>query len=169
MITVYTDMDGKFSIPLSGELIAAHNLYFSYEGLERTVRTFHPLMGSTSYDVRLMSKEDYQFSRYVAGGIGFNTTEFPSIKFSNRQRYLNKNAKAILSFLAVRLKDNSSVMIQLVAFGKTVNDIKMAKRKLKWIHDFLIDDVGIDKERIVDKIEAAGSNNTIDILQYYGE
>jgi hypothetical protein len=169
LITVYTDTAGKFSISLNSDMIASRNLYFSYEGLERTVRNFHPLMGSTNYDVRLSSAADYNLGYHFMGRPVFNNINFPSIRFFNRQRFLDKDAKAILNSISEKLKDNPSVLIQLIAYGNNINDIKNGKRKLKLIRSFLINDLNIDKDRVFEKIEPAGSNDTIDIFQYSEE
>jgi hypothetical protein len=164
MAEVYTDADGQFSLQLTGPQVTTHNLYFSAEELQRTVRTFHPLMGSTEYEVRLMGKEDYEYWSRIAGGISF-IMDFPSVRFVSTQQKLSSDTKAILNSISSYLINDTSLKIELKAYGKTPFDIKQAKRKLNLITEYFVKEYLIEVGRIRKTVEEDGPNDTVDILQ----
>ncbi len=48
-----TDSNGVFSFKLQKERVTQQNIYASYEGLVTGVRSYHPVMGNTTYDITL--------------------------------------------------------------------------------------------------------------------
>lgn len=144
---ILSDVDGNFQFTLPAPLNKPFVIQFSYPGLDKEVRSYHPAMGSTSYKVTL--NEPYFPERYIMGGIGSYIHVPDSLSFLPFHRTsnkFNKECKAFLADLAKFIKDNPNQIFTIIPI------YKMNKRKAvntsNLIKDFLVNEEGIDQERI---------------------
>ncbi|HEX6431891.1 MAG TPA: carboxypeptidase-like regulatory domain-containing protein [Niastella sp.] len=145
---ILSDKNGSFQFTLHAELTKPTVIQFSYPKLERQVRSYHPLMGSTSYDIVL--SEPYIPEYVIMGGIqpsfslplpdSLSTLSFQS---SNK---LDLKTKTLLVNLANFMKDNPNERITLQSY---YNSSKQKAVKLcNLIKNFLEIEEGINIDRI---------------------
>ena len=84
-----TDNNGAFSFTLKKERVAAQNIYVGYESLVTAVRSYHPSMENTTYDITLY-KPVVCCNIKKCEGVAFNTF---SIYFKTNSNDLNEATK----------------------------------------------------------------------------
>jgi len=161
--TTYTKADGSFSFELKEDQITTHNLYFSFEGLERTVRTYHPAMGSTGFNVSLSEPRDYSME-YVKGGITSFYETFPEVIFKNNSSTIVEDIKIALEITAGKLKNEPSMHITLEGYGTLKKHRALINKQFTEMKKFLLS-MGIDGTRIKTSITPISYVNVIDITQ----
>ncbi len=146
-IIAKTNKDGFYSFIAPPEP-KSHLISFVYPELVNAIRNYHPAMGTTSFDISLFPASKYQ--RIIMGGISSGEhIDFSSFKInSNFKTKLTNEDINKLAELAVRLKSNPNVVIEIIAAGKTPMEINIAKAWQKTIKHHLINNEGIAEERL---------------------
>ncbi|MES2774270.1 MAG: carboxypeptidase-like regulatory domain-containing protein [Bacteroidota bacterium] len=164
-IATTTDKDGRFSFEITNDNTDFHHLYFSYEGMVSEVRSYHPAMGATSFDVRLEKPDPLRCRSYVMGGISsYPTTDFPTLEMKKDQLILSKDNLDTLSIIAVKIKAFPGMLVQIVAYADKAKHKLNAQKRLDAIVKFLVKKMGIDTERLRTKIDNSVSVDTIDFI-----
>jgi outer membrane protein OmpA-like peptidoglycan-associated protein len=156
-----TDAEGKFSFELDEVAAVTHNLYFNYDDLITAVRSYHPAMLSTNYDVTLNKKRE---GFHTMGVMKIAEIDLPSLVFKNGVIKLTNDQKAMLIIVAQKLKENPDVNIEIVGYpllhGKRRFD---GYHRVENIKKYLVEKQGISAERIITNLELGGDSNTVDI------
>lgn len=105
-----------------------------------------------------------------AGGIkpaGCGIGELPSVSFKGRSVALSNDAKAVLTSVADKLRNNPNCRIAVVGYGES----NKAAQQLSWdrvniVINQLVEKEGISSDRFVFKYgEGGGDNNTVDLRE----
>jgi hypothetical protein len=145
-----SDKNGSFQFALPAGFNKTAVIQFSYPKLQREVRSYHPLMRSTSYDIVL--SEPHIPQCIIAGGIqpGFHMREplpdsLSTFSFQSSNK-LDTKTKALLTTLANFIKDNP---LQKFTIRSYYNPSKHKAVKLSnLIKNFIVDEQGVNYDRI---------------------
>ncbi len=162
-----TDQEGKFSFEVKEITAVSHNLYFNYGDLIMAVRSYHPSMQSSSYDVVLNKR-----------GEGFHTMgimipppvllDLPSLTFKTNAAKLSADNKVILADIAKRLKENPSANIIITAYPGVCGQQYIYHNRVNNIKKYLVLKEGISLDRITTNCEIdGGDKNTVDMKSDY--
>jgi hypothetical protein len=147
-----TDEQGQFQFEKS---FAGYPKVFSltirHPSMNDVVRTYHPTMASTSYDIVMKNLEDC-----------CRPAPFKSIEmdFSAKKIILDDNMKSQLVTIASTLRQNPNVYIELTSYGDNGIENTLAKYRQESISNYLVDEEGISAERIRFKT-ITGKKNTV--------
>ena len=167
--------DGKFQFELKAADLEFeepdynyHNLYFSYDSMVTVVRSYHSAMLSTFYDVAMYKKsKDGEFHSFTMGEMVSNgrlypLPDLPSVKFRNNSAILNTDTKSLLLVVALKLKENLTMSIEVVGYPGSHQHT--SKTRIDNIKNYLINSQGINPDRIRCIYEGGeGDANTVDI------
>jgi len=150
-----TDSNGHFEFPL----VIDHSsqtalLEFIYPGLLTTVRSYHAVMRSTSYEV-MMEEPVVYGSNVTMGWPVIDTFPVTEIYFNKNAARLTSKHRAILSDAAVKLRASPGLMLTVLGFVGHHNE-KMIKKWQLMVRDYLVEQEGISADRFkFDTTEAA--------------
>jgi hypothetical protein len=140
-----TDTSGRFLLEIPGENNKESLLTISFEDLIPVVRNYHPAMGSTNYDVVMVERK----GPHVMGIMlpFWDNIATPELHF--RQGFtLTSDHRLCLNKLASDLRNNPSTpALQIVGFGKSPQQQKLARKRAQQVHDFLVNQQGVSAER----------------------
>lgn len=156
-----TDNNGAFSFTLKKERVAAQNIYVGYENLVTAVRSYHPSMVNTTYDITLY-KPAVCCNIKKCEGVTFNAI---SIYFNSNSNDLNEVTKKQLDSIANSLKECPTANIRLTLYTGTRKSMqKFTATQLNAIKNYLIEQNGITGNRIkTDEVIDKTGSNRVDI------
>jgi OmpA-OmpF porin, OOP family len=101
-----------------------------------------------------------RFTTGGACGIG----DLPSVRFTGSSRTLSRDAQAILTSVAQKMKDKPECIITIVGYG----DADKRAQQLSWdranaVRTYLVERQGIGAERLIFKYGESGSSDTVDL------
>jgi hypothetical protein len=143
-----SDQNGSFQFSLPSGFNKTAVIQFSYPKLVREVRSYHPVMGSTRYDIVL--SEPYMPENVIMGGIQTSfhlpvPDSLSRLSFQSSNK-LDAKTRGFLSTLANFIKDNPN---QNIAIRSYYNASKQKALKLSTlIKNFIVDKEGVNAERI---------------------
>ncbi|MGC4099760.1 carboxypeptidase regulatory-like domain-containing protein [Ferruginibacter sp.] len=146
-----TDAEGKFSFEMDAVTGENHHLYFSYEGLITVVRTYHPVMLSTEYNVILYKPmpQDCQTTAGIMLPFGY-LGELPSLQFKGKELRLSTDNKAIIAVVADKLKANPEGSIHVKAYYTDAAKSRLlAELRVTAVRKYLVEQMGINVDRIM--------------------
>jgi hypothetical protein len=143
-----SDKNGSFQFSLPSEFNKTAVIQFSYPKLVREVRSYHPVMGSTRYDVIL--SEPYMPEYIIMGGIQTSfhlplPDSLSTLSFQSTNK-LDTKTRGLLGNLATLMKDNPNERITLRSYYKSSKQKAIKLSNL--IKNFIVDKEGINTERI---------------------
>ncbi len=145
-----SDKNGSFQFTLPSGFNKMAVIQFSYPKLVREVRSYHPLMRSTSYDIVL--SEPYIPQCIISGLMqpGFHVPvplpdSLSTLSFQSSNK-LDTKTKALLTNLSNFIKDNP---LQKFTIRSYYNTSKQKAVKLSnLIKNFIVDEQGVNYDRI---------------------
>lgn len=162
---VYTNSDGLFSITLGPGKTVTQSFIFSYDTLLPEIRSYHPVMGNTTYEVVLEPKKCCLAKLLAAINCKKeNNISLPSINFKPNSSLLSGSSKTILNDIALTLKDSPELKITVTAYPAS-NDPKqrISDNRLLKTKEYLMEQMGISSDRIItEKKPGEGDGNVID-------
>lgn len=165
-----TDESGAYSFELS-DINEPHNIYFSCRNYVRTVRTFNPGMGSTSFDVVLGSRDEdaevWSTGIMIRPSIGQQLLgDLPSLMFKKHAVIkLDKETKALLRVIGAKMKSYPTSGIVVTSYPPGCGKQYLWGQKNEEIKKYLVEHEGINADRISTNAEVGGGDeNTIDII-----
>jgi hypothetical protein len=162
-----TDKEGKFSFEVKEIAAVSHNLYFNYGDMVTVVRSYHPTMESSTYDITLDKQGE------VFHTIGVITAPpplpyLPSLNFKTNASKLSADNKIILSIIAKRLKENPFANITITAYPGVCGRQYIYQYRIDNIKKYLVLKEGISPDRITANCEIdGGDKNTVDMKSDY--
>ncbi len=161
---VYTNSDGLFSITLHTEKIVPQSFIFTYDTLMQVVRSYHPVMANTAYEIILEPKKCCLRDLWI--GICKHTKNLllPSVNFTPRATALSAETKIALKEIAGKLRENPEAIITITAYPAQ-NDPKqrISAKRLQNIFEHLVEKEGISSDRIKTEMKSGeGDGNIID-------
>jgi len=157
-----TDAEGKYSFELESVTSTSHLIYFNYKDLVTVVRNYHPVMLSTSYDIKLYKTENIGTS--ITGGvIDMAIFDLPSLVFKTKEVKLNADNRTLLSIVAAKMKANPTAAITVTASPAEHHGQPICNSRLNNIKKYLVEKEGIAADRITLNSEYGGDPNTIDL------
>lgn len=160
---VFTNSDGLFSITLHTEKIVPQSFIFTYDTLMQVVRSYHPVMANTAYEIVLEPKKCCLRDLWIAVH-DKKHLELPSVNFNTQATALTKETKTRLKEIATMLKDNPESTVTVTAYPAS-NDPKqrVSDKRLQNIAEYLMEKEGISSDRIkTEKKPGEGDGNVID-------
>jgi len=142
-----SDKDGNFQFIFSAAITKQAVIQISYGKLERQVRSYHPTMGSTSYEV--VMPEPYS-PLLIYGGLMSTSFHVPvpdslsSLSFQ-ALNLLSPKTRSFLINLAQFIKDNPGFKVTLAACYKSSS--QKAVKLQHQIKNYLVDKEGINEDR----------------------
>lgn len=144
-----SDHNGQFSfeLPNPGNIrMKSYLLSAGFPGLQTTTRSFHPVMGSTSFE----------FTLYEPAGEGsFHTMGIPYLEnriapllltFRKNDAILKEDTRKALTELSLQLKNEPRIHIDIISSGqKTAAQTELKIRQA--ITRYLVENEGISPER----------------------
>ncbi|UEG49653.1 carboxypeptidase-like regulatory domain-containing protein [Ferruginibacter lapsinanis] len=158
-----TDNSGAFSFTLKKEKVASQNIFVSAEGVVTAVRSYHPSMVNTTYDITLYKPSICCNKIKLCEGVPFTTF---TVNFKNNSSDLSEATKKQLDAIANSLKECPTGNIRLTLhIGENKSLQRSANNQLNAIKNYLIEQNGIAAERIktnevIDKI----NTNSVDVI-----
>lgn len=135
---------GYYKLELDSITIKNHIISYSKENYRSSSISFHPLMGNIKNDVNMCNYSDKQCSGYIMGAPvapRFNTI------------YISKyNDKIALNDLARKLRENPNVAVIIKLYYSRKHPKKLIEKNGKEILNYLVNNQGIDKERLIVRI-----------------
>ncbi len=145
---VFTDTSGSFIIALQADKNVPQTFIFSFGDKIPVARSFHPSMGSTSYQVVLSSKSEIAGSNGFMGILSPLAIPSASIRFEAKSSNLSETAQHTLFDVADKLKNNPAFIIKV-----TLNGIKgntsLVNKRFSTIKQQLVNDYRISPDRIL--------------------
>jgi hypothetical protein len=141
-----SDKDGNFKFTLPASFNKTAVIQFSYPGFDKEVRSYHPVMGSTSYEIIL--QEPYFPTQSIMGAIvpAFHLpSPFSSLYFQPSDK-LDSKTEAFLRDLSMFIKNHFNEKFVIRPYYKSSKQ-KAAKISVA-IQNFLVDKEGILEDRI---------------------
>lgn len=157
-----TDNNGAFSFTLKKERVAAQNIYVGYESLVTAVRSYHPSMANTTYDITLY-KPAVCCNIKKCEGVAFKAF---SIYLNTNNNELNEVTKKQLDSISNSLKECPTTNIRLTLHsGSRKSSQTSALSQLNAIKKYLIEQNGITANRIkTDEVIEKSEGKRIDII-----
>lgn len=159
-----SDKEGMFHFSFSIESPSKSSLLsIAFTGLSTVVRSYHPTMQSTSYNVILEKPHALD-----AHTMGVPVTFYFTPQTFEMPIEMNGNFRARLSALADTFRNNPTSRIQLVAYGTTQKEIHSAKELLAATKAYFVEREGISDDRFFIKIKPMrkGKKRTFDVEPY---
>jgi len=158
---IVTDNNGGFSFSLKKEKVTAQNIYASYTDLVTGVRSYHPSMENTRYDITLY-KPVVCCKRKKCEGVDFKPF---TVFFKNNNTKLSEETKKQLNDIGASIKECPTNNIQLTVHTyKNKSLQRSGTSQLNAIKNYLIEQNGITAERInTDEILDSEGSNSIDV------
>lgn len=98
--------------------------------------------------------------RVGACGIG----DLPSVRFTGNSKALSRDAQAILTSVAQKMKDNPNCVITIVGYGEADKRAQqMSWDRANAVRTYLIESQNIGAERLIFKYGESGSSDTVDL------
>jgi hypothetical protein len=165
-----SDKNGYFQFTLPTAINKPAVIKFYYRSRETEVRSYHPLMGSASYEVVMYKPQMAGY--FYGGGIApiFTMLHLPdpvstlSFQTSNK---LDKATKDFLSNFAVFMKNQPDLRLSLRSYYKT--SPKKAANLVKLVKDYLVDSEGVDRERFQLPHPQPKKHLTSEVIIEFGE
>lgn len=156
-----TDNNGAFSFKLKKEKVIAQSIFVSYASLVTAIRSYHPSMENTSYDITLY-KPVVCCKKKKCEGVDFKSF---TVFFKNNNSNLSDATKKQLDEMAASIKECPTTNIQLtVHTNKNKSLQRSATIQLNVIKNYLIEQNGISTERITtDEIIDSEGSNSVDV------
>ncbi len=157
---------GYYKVEVENIALKNHVLSFSKNQYRSAALSFHPLMGNTNQDVSMCNykeKECYSMGLPIRPYIKFNTIHFKLYeKLTEMHLDLNEFAK--------KLRENPWSQVTLQLFFSKDSEKKLLEKKGQQIILYLVDNQGIDRERLHIKLVNNFKNkNIIEVLDYREE
>ena len=170
MKVAITDKNGEFHFELESVTVNTHNLYFSYDSLITVVRTYHPVMQSTDYDIVLYKNGNGE-GYHTAGIMAYpflKNPDLPSLVFTKGSMVVSKTNKHKLDIVSSQLKENPVAEVDIIVFTNSAAVTeKTGLRRAEEIKKYLVEFTGISSDRLTIKIRKSGGDiNTIDIVNH---
>ncbi len=155
-IATITDKDGRFSFEITNENADFHNLYFSHEGMISEVRSYHPAMGATTYQVTLSKPIPANNCTYTTGTPvqSFIAKDLPSLQIKKDGIILSKVNLEILTSVSIIMKYNPHLFVQIVTYADKPKQKQIAGKQIDIIEKYLVENMGINSERLSKKIKS---------------
>jgi outer membrane protein OmpA-like peptidoglycan-associated protein len=166
-LKTYTDVDGKFDIAIDS-MEQGCSIFFTYnDSVFNTVRTYHPVMESTFFDVTMYAKKCLGTAIYpikLKEEILSKDLLFPTIQYAETSINLTKKTTNDLLLIANNLKNNPTVKLTINAYTEKSKSAQLiADKRMLLIENYLIEQLGISADRIKkNKKILPNKNNTID-------
>lgn len=141
-----SDADGNFQFTLPAPINKQTVIQFSYPRLDKEVRSYHPIMGSTSYEVTLHAPT-FSSQYYTMGGIGPVYCLPDSLStFYFRSGKLDAKTTTLLEGVVTVIKNNPSRKFIIKSLYNTSKS--KADKLSKLIKSFIEEKNGIDPGRV---------------------
>jgi hypothetical protein len=164
-LVVTTDSAGHFSFDVTITEERQYILQFTYNDLVTAVRSYNPVMQSTTYNVSL-----YERRPHFSMGITippYLLRNLPSLSFSKSVALLSSEHKQLLSSLAESLKAHPHASIIIHAYPVKSIAKSVFIRRVNNIRQYLVEQEGIYADRIKLKFTTDGGDfNVVDITEY---
>jgi hypothetical protein len=145
-IKLLSDKNGYFRFTLQTAINKPAVIKFSYGKLEPQVRSYHPVMGSTSYDVVLYAGYmPMGFQGLIEPSFRLNLPDTISTLTFRHSEKLDKPTKEFLSTVANLLRNYPELMLSLKSSYKS--SPKKATNLTKQVLNYLVDSEGISEDR----------------------
>ncbi len=156
-----TDNNGAFSFKLKKEKVTTQSIFVGYGPLVTAVRSYHPSMENTNYDITLY-KPVVCCKKKKCEGVEFKAF---TVFFKKNNNDLPEFTKKQLDEIAASIKECPTTNIQLtVHTHKNKSLQKSAVIQLNVIKNYLIEQNGIEIKRInTDEIIDSKGSNSIDV------
>jgi outer membrane protein OmpA-like peptidoglycan-associated protein len=157
-----TDNNGAFTFSLTKEQVAAQNIYVSYDGLVTEIRSYHPSMINTDYDITL--HKPIACCKKIKHCEEVNFKSF-TIDFKINNISLSENIQSQLDEIAASLKECPTGIIHLTLHTDNNKSLQRnAVKQLDAVKNYLIEHNGIASDRIkTEEIIDGAGKNTIDV------
>jgi outer membrane protein OmpA-like peptidoglycan-associated protein len=98
----------------------------------------------------------------VRGACGIG--DLPSVRFTGNGKTLSRDAQAILTSVAQKMKDNPNCVITIVGYGEADKRAQqMSWDRANAVRTFLIEKQGISADRLIFEYGQSGSSDTVDL------
>ncbi|MGG9971827.1 OmpA family protein [Ferruginibacter sp. SUN002] len=156
-----TDNNGQFSFTLKKEQVTAQSIAVSYDGLVTAIRSYHPSMENTTYDITLY-KPTICCKKKKCEEVVLKPIE---IYFENSKETLTSEIKKQLDMVAASMKECPTATILLTGYtGYKKSNQEIADGQLDAVKLYLIEQSNIPANRIkTDKITDKSKSNTVEI------
>lgn len=164
-----TDEEGKFHIVLSSSEAVKGVFIFSHGDLVSEVRNYNPVMGSTTFSIRLRKEA----RELITMGLPIITFDFPALTISQlfKKDKINESAVLVLTNLANALRNKPNVPVSINTYY--FQSKKDALHKAKKLREYLIDKQGIGEERLFiaepQKVHTLQDANSISFTVHHGD
>jgi hypothetical protein len=159
----FTDSNGVFSFTLEKEEVTPQSIFVSYNGLMTAVRSYHPVMANTDYNIILHKPAECccVITNHCIGA----DMDPATVYFKNNSVALSGETKKQLDVIAGRLKECPAVIVLLTAHPSYRKSIqKFADLRLDAIKEYFIEQDGISTDRIkTSKTTDEESSNSVDV------
>lgn len=161
-----SDPMGYYKVDIENVVLKNHVVSFSKNQYRSAVVSFHPLMGNTKLDVTMcnyIGKECYSMGLPARPFVKFNTFQFKLYeKLSEMHAELNEFAR--------KLRENPWSVVAIQMFFTKDSEKKLFEKKGKEIINFLVDNQGIDRERLhIKLVKNFKKKNRIEVIDYREE
>ena len=159
----FTDSNGVFSFTLEKEEVTPQSIFVSYNGLVTAVRSYHPVMANTDYNIILHKAAECccVITNHCIGADMNPSTVY----FENNSVVLSGETKKQLDIIADRMKECPTVIVFLTAHPSYKKSLqKFAGLRLDAIKEYLIEQDGISIDRIkTGKTTDEENSNRVDV------
>lgn len=141
-----TDEGGNFRVVLSSSEAVKGVFIFSYGDLVNEVRNYNPVMGSTTFSIRLRKKAQ---PLAITMGVPRITFEFPELTTSQlfKKDKISDDAIIVLAELANTLRNHPATAVNINT--QYHQSKKEALGKAKKIKEYLVNKQGISDDRLL--------------------
>jgi outer membrane protein OmpA-like peptidoglycan-associated protein len=107
----------------------------------------------------------------IGGKKGCGIGDLPSVSFTGRSVSLNNDAKAVLSGVAEKMRNNPACKVAVIGYGES----NKSEQQLSWdrvnaVIKYLVEKEGINQDRFIFKFgEPSGAANTVDLQDGTGQ
>jgi hypothetical protein len=147
-----TDADGMYDFGIIN-VENAHNIYYSCPNYVPVVRSYNAVMGSTIMDIVMGHRDSnaVEIGGHTGGAPIFydvQSMNFPTIQYKENSIFC-KDEKAILNFVANKLKENPGLNVTVNTYSKkSFKSQNIANNRLKAIVKYLTEKEGISEDRL---------------------
>lgn len=154
-----SDRFGNYLFEIENTSLKNHVISFSKHQYRSSSFSFHPLMGNTKYDITMCNYQGKECYGYLMGAPlmpHFETFNFPYSKKLNTNK---------LILLATKLRQNPFNAVCFNIYYSKDSDKKLYEKKGQEIVNYLVDEQGIDRERLRLKVMKDKTKaNTIEVV-----
>ena len=139
-IAAKTDAGGRFEFEknFSG-YPKTFALLIRHPSMTDVIRNYHPAMLSANYEIAMNRQAD------CCRPAPSNTLE---MEFSSKKIILDEQMKTTLEPLALKLRQNPNLRMELTGYGENGVDTTLVKYRQEAIVSYLVEEEGISEERI---------------------